>query len=1218
MRCIRSFFLFASVVVLTIAAPAQSSLSIVDALPPYLLSAFLLNNGHFSITTAYTGTSKPLIYREDGTGNRPVNYTSHVHIKVDNTVYKMPYELDETTGLPPTNQISVLRLFRDTVNNRPRINADMIVLHGAGDTIGVVFTMEPVKRPSGAFIRLSVTVHNRGVRDHDVGVLMLIDTKIGDNDRAPIATSFGYRTIETEYRSGVGAGTPDYWIALEGTPVGPGLTARGNLVESDLVTPDLFVLGNWVDDPNRSTIGLRLNEWDERLATGFDYSDSSVLLIWDPKRLALGQRAIRAATEIGLVDSLEIGRGGGGGGGGGGDVILAGPGIGGGGKGCINIDTVSQIPCSVTPYHPYSPDTLAPLFLITNASGRQLDNVVIDVSSPVPGVDVVQAPLPIIPGTLDTNQTGVGSISLALRTRLNDQTYAVPIEIRADGMTPPMFDTLCINVPGVLAVVQGAGVTSPSLCPTIPDTIGLPINIDGPRCLPLVEFTVLGAPAATVRMAAPLPYQLSARGTTNVPIEVIAPTVGTFPVQVRVRVREYESLRDGDTTWVEHIDTVTVTINGKLAEYRVVGLVDTIDMGEICIDDTLRSDQLIENVGGCDVTITSLTFTNTAGGRFSTGPTPTIPVTFARQEVVRPQLRFASATPGVFVGTLRVESVALPGARNIAVRATVVTPRYTTIDTLDLDTICTNIDVVRAVSISTPVNCPAPIDTVDVGLGSITTSFSGPFTVPPRGSVSIPLTIRRTVDGPFTETVTIRSATAGDKIIVVRGVVGTARLLTPAMVDAGDVRVGTTRTVTTTITHQGSLPLTITQLRSIGPSGAEYTVRPAGGQTLPLTMAPNTTLDVEIDAAPTDIETRPAQLFISTLRPACEPIAPIDLTMRGIRPLLSADRATTDVGRQCIGATVPISMTVRNRGNAPLNITGVRTDAPELVVTSTFPIPLDAGDSAVIRSTLAPSALGAEVIGVRIDHDGEFAVDADSVVFVAHRGILCGTIAADTSVGVVGDVGAFSVRWFPSPSAPLTLDDVIALLSARGEGIRFSVSHDQRVIRGRVVSGGVVLAPSTTLNVLPDTISVDAPQPQTNGSNVIARIDIDLLRGGSDRTDLNLVVDSLASGDADVQVVPGQVRSLLCAYDERALIVPGFALMRQAGNNGLVGTGVVGPARLDIYTVDGRWLSGEDVRATASGVVHIPLNVDRMETALILAVLTMGEHTASVLLSTQK
>jgi hypothetical protein len=844
-----------------------------------------------------------------------------------------------------------------------------------------------------------------------------------------------------------------------------------------------------------------------------------------------------------------------------------------------------------------------------------MDNVTIDVTSPVPGIDIVQAPTLIIPSTLDTMQTGVGSITLALRARLQAQSYAVPIEVRADGMTPPMFDTICVNVPGVLATVTASNVVSPALCPTIADTIGLPVNINGPRCLPLVGFRLLGATSATVRLATTLPYQLNARGTTAVPLEVIAATVGTFPVDVEVHVREYESLRDGDTTWVDHFDTITVTVNGKLAEYSVIGLVDTLDMGEVCINDSLFSDQLIENIGGCDVTITSLQFSNTAGGRFSTAPSPTIPVTFARTEIIRPRLQFVSSTAGVFVGTLRVESVALPGIKSIPVKARVVTPQYTTIDTLDLDTICTNVDVVRTITISTPVNCPADIDTVVVLTnGSITTSFSGPFTVPPRGSVSLPLTIRRTVDGPFIETVTLRSATAGDHIVVVRGMVGTARLLTPALVDAGDVRVGATRTLTTTITHQGSLPLTITQLRVLGPSATEYVVRPAGAVTLPVTMAPNSTLDVEIDAAPTDIETRAAQLFITTLRPPCELTAPIDLTMRGIQPLLSTDRPQTDVGVQCVAGTVPVSVGVRNRGNAPLNITGVRTDAPELVVTSTFPIALAAGDSASLEFVLTPSSLGVVAIGVRIDHDGDFAVQADTVVTVQYRGVVCGSIAADTTVGVVGDVSVISVQWFSDPGAPLTLDQVIQLLAARNEGLRFSIAHDGRVIRGRAVTGGVVNTATTNAVFSTDTITIDAPQPQTNGSNVLARIEVDLLRGGADRTVLGVDVQQLASGDAEVDVLPGQVRSLLCAYDERALIVPGFAIMRLADGSDLVGTGVTQPARLDLYTIDGRWLEGRDVAPTSSGVVYLPLEMKRADGYLILAVLSMHDRIATTLL----
>jgi len=1195
----------------TLSASAQSSLSLVDKLPPYNLTAVLLSNGHFSISTSYTGTSKPLIYREDGTGNRPINYTSHIHVKVDGVVYKLGYEVDETTGAPPPNQIAVNRLFRDTVNNRPRINADMRILHGVGDTIGVIFTMEPVKRPSGAFIRLSVLIQNKGVRSHDVGVLMLIDTKIGDNDRAPIATSFGYSNLETQYQLGVGNGIPDYWIALEGTPIAPGLTARGNLVESDLVTPDLFILGNWVDDPNRATIGLRLNEWDERLATGFDYSDSSVLLIWDPKAVARGASVLRAATEIGLVDSLEIGVGGGAGGS---DVILAGSGIGSGANGCIGVELNDQVPCSIVPYHPYLPDTLEPLFLVTNNSTQTMNNVTVDVNAVVPGVDVVRTSTQVIPSTLDTMQTGVGNIALALRPRLQAQTYRVPFEIRATAMTPPMFDTICINVPGVQAVVNAFDLTTANLCPQQPDTVMLMIDIDGPRCLPLVEFTVLGTTTATINLIPALPFQLSAQTQTAVPIEVTVPNVGSTSVRIRVRVREFETLAPGDTTFVDHIDTITLTIPARLAEYEVVGLVDTLDMGQVCIRDSLYMDFLVQNIGGCDVTLTSMSFTNTAGGRFSTAPIPVLPTTFSRGETVRPRIRFSSLTSGTFVGTLTFQSAARPGTLNVPVKATVVNPSYDVVDTVDLDTVCANTDIVTSIAIRTPVNCPVQIDSVDLVGTSITSAVTGSFIVPSRGQVSVPLIVRRSVDGPFSETITVLSAEAGNQTVVVRGVMGTSALNTQPIVDGGDIRVGTSRTMTSTINAVGSFSITITQLRAIGPNGNEFVVRPTSGATLPLTIPAGGSLDVDVICTPTDIEQRTAQLFITTLRPLCTPSQPIDLVMRGIRPLLSADRPQYDLGRSCIGGPTDTTVVLRNRGNAPLNVLGVRVSNADITVQSTFPIALPPADTAVIAVRVNPSRLGVARYDLRIDHDGDFAVEADSVITVDVQGIICGTIAADSTVGVVGEVIATSLLWMPDTTAPLTLDEVVTLLAQRNEGIVLSVAHDQRVIRGRVLSGGVTNVPSTSLRVTPDSIHINAPTPQANGTNVIARIDVDLLRGGLERTDVAPAVMNLASGDADVDVQNGQVRTLICAYDGRGLVVNGFVVMRDLASRDLIAVGLTAPAVLTAYTLDGRVILEFPVAPTPGGVVLIPSSSLPQTYSPTLIAIRMGDKVAHTLL----
>jgi len=1194
-----------------VAALAQNSLSIVDALPPYRLSAFLQGNGHFSVATSYTGLPKPLIYREDGSGNRPVNFTSHLHIRVDGVVYKMPYEVDETTGLPPANQMAVRGLFRDTVLGRPRINARLEILPAALDTIDIVFTMEPVKRPSGAFVRMSVTIVNRGVRNHVIGVLMLVDTKIGDNDRAPIATSFGYRTVETQYQQGVAQGMPEYWIALEGTPLQPGLTARGNLIETDLIAPTMFILGNWVDDPSRGTIGLRLNEWDERGATGLDYSDSSVLLIWDDAPLGIGQRALRAATEIGLVDSLTVGSGGGGGGG---SLGVAGPGGGGGGGGCIAAELNDEDPCGTPGFHPYLPDTLEPLFLVTNTDGRPLDGLSVEVVNAPPGVDVVRVSTPVIPTLLQPAETGVGSISLALRPRLQAQSYRVPIEVRATGLVPPFADTLCITVPGVQADVTMFNLTTPILCPGLPDTVNMSIRVNGPRCLPLTTFEVIGTPAATIQLRDPLPIILNTRAVTQIPVVVQSGFEGNTLVRVRIVVREFETLRDGDTTFVDHEDTITVTVNARLSEFDLPGSNDTLDLGSVCLNDTVRTDVLIQNTGGCSFDITSIAFTDNQVGRFFTAPTVVVPLTLQRAETSRNGIRFTSTTTGTFTGLLEVRSAARPGSRILPIRVRVTQPDLVVADTIDLDTICVGTATTASLPVRSPVPCPVGVDTLELTGPVVSTSFTSAFSVPANGQVSVPLSITPTVAGPFSETILLRSSEAGNRTIVVRGVAGSSRLAAPAALDLGDVRVGATQSQTITLSNTGTLPITVATLTTPGPSGGEYSATLAVG-TLPVTILPGGTIDVVIAVTPSDIETRPATLIVGTARALCETFANVSLTTRGIRPLLSADRPTVDVGRQCIPLQVDTAVTFTNRGNAPLRITEIRTSNALLSADAgVLPIQLDPDQAVRVALRVQAQQLGPRVHELRVVHDGEFAVEADSVITVGVHGTVCGRIAADSSVGVVGEDHAIQLRWVPDETAPLTLDEVAAILGQRGDAIDINVVHDARVIRGVEIVAGAAADAATVFTALPASFQIQATRLIPSANNLLASVRVHLLRGGVGRTSLRVTLNDIAGGDAEVLVDDGDVRSLICAFDDRALLVPGFALMQDLEQGHLVATGVQPGTTLTLYTLDGRQVFQCPLQAEHGGVVWIATSTLPRVSGTCIGVLRCDGHVATAVI----
>ncbi|MBC8144781.1 MAG: hypothetical protein H7X80_04290, partial [bacterium] len=513
---------------------AQTFLSLVDVLSPYRLSATLLNNGHFSISTMYTGVPKTLVYQESGSGGRPVNYTSHIHFKVDNVIFQLPYELNPITrDIPPQNPLTVTQLFRDTVAGLARVNARMFGVMPDGDTMRFMFTMHPFKRPSGGFIRLQAEVHNTSKRPRSVGVLMLVDTKIGDNDRAPLITAFGYRTNETEFSKGVAPGLPEFWLALEGTPTNPLLTARGNLRASELIEPDYFLGGNWKDNTSvPGAFGLALAQWKERTAFDVPYTDSAVLLLWDEQTMGVGEKRLRASTEIGIVDSLEVINGTGGGG----SIALAGGGFGNGGSGvgCLAFDTLRQRDCADPAYHPYNPDSLQALYLITNTGTVDETGLRVLIGTPSPGLTVATTIAAVVPSLLSANATGVATLTFHAKPRLTPRIYTIPLSVVNGAGTTLVSDVFCVVVPGLLGKITVDDATFEPLCPGLSDTIDVPVRLNGPRCLPLQPPTFLGAPAdvAQFRVVGTIPTQIPAMGQV---IYRVAYTAGIAGLTHRVQ-----------------------------------------------------------------------------------------------------------------------------------------------------------------------------------------------------------------------------------------------------------------------------------------------------------------------------------------------------------------------------------------------------------------------------------------------------------------------------------------------------------------------------------------------------------------------------------------------------------------------------------------------------------------------------------------------------------
>ena len=1183
---------------------AQTSLSLTDQLPPYLMSAVLLNNGHFAVSTAYTGQPKTVTYREDGTGKRPVNYTSHIHIRVDSVLFQLPFEVDLVADVPPPpNPLRLIRMFRDTVDRRPRINYEMAaIMPSNGDSIRVTFTMEPVKRSSGGFIRMSVAALNRGTSNHDVGVLMLIDTKIGNNDQAPTVTAFGFSGVEMSYEKRIGQGMPEFWLALEGTQFSPGLTARGNLSASDLIEPDVFLFGNWVDDPTNNIPGLYRVQWKERVASGLSYTDSAILLIWNQNPLLRGESKLLAATEIGIVDSLTVTNGTAGGGGSGLSLAAAGS--------CLTTKARKEDICGRAGYHPYDPDTLQTLYLVSNTGTSDLLNVRVEVGTVPPGLQVVTAPSSVIPSALVRNATGVATLLFAVVPRLMSTSYQVPIAFVAGVNDTIIKQDVCIIVPGLLASIIARDVTTQPLCPTTLDTIGIPIDLTGVRCRRVDSAMVLTA-GGLVRVIQPFPV-LPADGRGFLLCEIAPKAQGSFPVQVRIVVRDEESLFLGSTTFVDIIDTAVVTIIGKPAELDPVLPSDTLDLGIVCINDTAFDDVFVQNVGGCSADIMSARFVNSAGGMFVVGTNALIPQTIARAQRGLIAIEGRGLRVGLAIGMLEIVTPASPGTMRVPVKLQVDVPTYVTSkDTIDLDTICPGVDIAAALFVTNATACAVDIDSIEIlGPDSLSSSPTKGFTISARGRVGVALLAFPIVDGPFQSLIRIRSSVAGDRDVVVRGTAATRTLSAPSTVVFGNVRVGTTLVSRVSITNTGTAPVTIRTVNVGGASAGEYSVVVVAGP-LPQTLAPGASLDLAITSAPTAIEARRATLSVTTDQPLCATVQPIVMTTRGNQPLLDVVTREIVGVRRCVGASYDTTIVMRNVGNAPLDVSNVVWSEPWVtVVASSVPFTLDSGTSTSITVRVDPVKIGQNTATCTITMDGDWLTPADTLIQLASAALLCGTVYADKMYADVGTRPLTNIWLVPDERTIIPTGQgtsLTSMINAYGGRRSISMRADPSLLLfGNTVTGALTGAAAT---VTADRVTIDHQGAMVQ-SPIFASVPVDVLLSVASRTPVDISVLDLVDGYHDLRVEPGLVIASYCAKDER-IVQGGLGPIVWSENDDVVISALHASAyRISYHTVDGRTLvessstlaAGETTRISmppaATGPVYAVVTTPRGTIAL--------------------
>jgi len=329
--------------------------------------------------------------------------TSHSHFLVSDSIWGT-YSRDG--GLHPTEA---------PVSITPVLSEGSIITQYMVSGIEYTQRLTPTFIGDRATVLIEYTARNTTSETKNTGLLLFLDTMIGDNDYAPIATEYGYFSITREF---IAPSIPTYWQAFESSPWQPedSMIGSGILIGGSATPPDRIVFGDfWA---------LRNVEWDYHVDSD-PYSDSAVLLRWDSRPLLPGESR-RMATYYGLGSAIiSIG-----------DLNLS----------LSSPEELTVVSCDVRTPNPFPID-----LLVSNTTGTTINGLNAEIKLPSgiileDGFEITS----VSPSELPPGGTGSVNWLLNIPDSLfpNDTTMEVTVAVYGSGTDTFEID-MDIDIPGI-------------------------------------------------------------------------------------------------------------------------------------------------------------------------------------------------------------------------------------------------------------------------------------------------------------------------------------------------------------------------------------------------------------------------------------------------------------------------------------------------------------------------------------------------------------------------------------------------------------------------------------------------------------------------------------------------------------------------------------------------------------------------------------------------
>jgi hypothetical protein len=528
----------------------------------------------------------------------------------------------------------------------------------------------------------------------------------------------------------------------------------------------------------------------------------------------------------------------------------------------------------------------------------------------------------------------------------------------------------------------------------------------------------------------------------------------------------------GKVTFATNSSDVVLPISGTgVAAGQLTASPASLAFGSIQVGNSSTKSESLTNTGGTAVTILDA---NVSGAFSISGLS--LPVTLAANQSVPFAVKFAPTDASVANATLAIVSDAANSPLNIALSGTGLAPGSLAPNPSSASFGNVTVGNRKTVSVTVTNTGGAPVtvsSAVATGPGFGVTGPNLPLTLNAGQSADFNTIFSPSVAVAANGTLTINSNASNATLSVPLSGTGSAPgqlSPNPSGLGFGNVQVGSSKSLSESLTNSGGTALTISSATA---SGNGFRLN---GLTLPVTLNAGQSTSFTVLYTPTASGTASGSLSITSN--GSNPTLSITLSGTGVTPgTLAANPTSLSFGNVPVGSSSSHSETLTNTGGTALTISAASVSGSGFSLSGlTVPITLNAGQSTSYTVQFAPISSGAANGNVSITSS---ASDSSLTIAVTGMGLTLGQVSPNPSSFSFGSVQTGNSK---SLSGTLTNSGgtslTISAASATGSGFSLSgLTLPMTLNAGQSTSFNVAFAP-TASGAASGSLSITS-----NGSN---------------------------------------------------------------------------------------------------------------------------------------